>query len=168
MNRYRHATADDLPAVAALLAEVERFYGADELPPRDEWERQIASLLFSDGPAARVLLAADGDGVVRGFASYSFLWPAAGITKSLFLKELYVREPFRRHGVGTALMARLGAIAVGTGCSRMEWSTDADNVEARRFYRRLGDLHMPSKLMYRAEGDDLLRLAQPPQARPAG
>jgi hypothetical protein len=41
------------------------------------------------------MLAWDGDDLA-GFAAYSFLWPAVGLTRSLFLKELYVAEAARR------------------------------------------------------------------------
>jgi GNAT superfamily N-acetyltransferase len=55
-----------------------------------------------------------------GFASYSFLWPAAGLTQSLYLKELFVTAKARRQGVGQALMERLIDIAKKAGCSRVE------------------------------------------------
>ena len=35
-----------------------------------------------------------------GMASYSFLWPAAGLTRSLYLKELYVAQDWQRQGIG--------------------------------------------------------------------
>ena len=54
-----------------------------------------------------MLLARDEDGVLAGFASYSFLWPAVGLTASLYLKELYVAASRQRHGVGTLLMQGL-------------------------------------------------------------
>lgn len=159
MITLRHAEPTDLSAIADLLYEVEHFYGTVECPPRPQWEQQIASLLFSDTPAARVLLAIEDDAPL-GFASYSLLWPATGVSKSLFLKELYIRESYRRRGIGEILMSRLCSIAVETGSSRLEWATDAENIGAQKFYEKLGDVRTPTKIMYRAEGADLIRLSK--------
>jgi ribosomal protein S18 acetylase RimI-like enzyme len=155
----RHADISDLSVVADLLYDVERFYGTVDFPPRQQWEQQIESLLFTDAPAARVLLAIR-NGEPQGFASYSFLWPAAGVSKSLYLKELYVRESQRRRGIGAHLMSRLCAIAVESGSSRLEWTTDTDNSEAQKFYGKLGVSRASAKVMYRAEGDVLVRLSR--------
>jgi GNAT superfamily N-acetyltransferase len=160
---YRHADPGDLSAVADLLYEVETFYGSTDLPPREPWERQIASLLFSSAPAARVLLAVDTDGP-QAFASYSFLWPAAGVTKSVYLKELYVRETRRGCGIGAGLMAQLSSIAQQTGSSRLEWATDTDNPDAQAFYDKIGASRASGKIMYRVEGSDLIKLSGLPTA----
>lgn len=159
MTTLRHADISDLPVVADLLYEVERFYETVDFPPREQWEEQIASLLFSNAPAARVLLALQSE-EPQGFASYSFLWPAVGVSKSLFLKELYVRENHRRQGVGVRLMSRLCSIAVESGSSWLEWTTDADNSDAQKFYDRLGVRRASAKVMYRVEGDVLVRLSR--------
>jgi GNAT superfamily N-acetyltransferase len=71
-------------------------------------------------------------------ASYSFLWPAAGVTRSLYLKELYVTEAFRGKGIGVLLMQEVCRIAVDHACSRLEWTTDEGNALAETFYQQLG------------------------------
>ena len=156
---FRHADDSDLAIIAEMLYEVEIFYGTTEFPDRAEWENQVASLLFGDTPAGRVILALDSD-VALGFASYSFLWPAAGVTKSMFLKELYVREKHRRQGLGVGLMSHLCTLAIESGSSRLEWATDRENQDAQSFYRRLGFVENPSKILYRAQADDLVRLSE--------
>lgn len=79
-------------------------------------------------------------GAARGTpAAYSFPWPAAGTTHSLYLKELYVRAGDRRVGVRSRLLGEILAIAEARpGCSRVEWTADRDNEAAVAFYHRIG------------------------------
>jgi GNAT superfamily N-acetyltransferase len=149
---------EHIEVFAALAEEMDRFYGATDLDPLDLRLEQIKDALFGDSPAAHAVIAWNDDDPV-GFASYSFLWPAAGLTRSLFLKELYVVESARRTGAGTAIMRSLAEITIKTGCSRFEWQTDRPNAEAQRFYAKLGIAVDESKLFYRAQGDTLQELA---------
>ncbi len=142
------ATRADAPAIAELLAELDQFYGDATPEPAESRIAQIERVLFAAVPQAYVLLARQDEQVI-GLASYSYLWPAAGTTASLYLKELYVRQTEQRRGVGRALMDRLRAIATEHGCSRVEWTTDADNPGAQQFYEALGYEPHP-KIFYRA------------------
>jgi GNAT superfamily N-acetyltransferase len=142
------AQAEDVSATAAMLEEIDRFYGVTEFEPVEQRIEQIRSLLWRPAPVAFVLLARDADTVV-GLAAYSFLWPAAGITASLYLKELYVSQSHRGRGVGRLLMARLQDIATAEGCSRLEWTTDRDNDAAQAFYKAAGFEVDASKVFYR-------------------
>lgn len=145
-------------AIARLTLEMDHYYGATEVEPREQRIRQITEAIFTAPPSAQMILAfADEEPI--GFASYSFLWPAIGLTRSLYLKELYVTSGQRRAGVGARLMRRLFDIAIRAGCSRVEWTTDRDNSDAQYFYEKLGISIASSKLFYRLEGEELRRAA---------
>lgn len=144
------AQPDDLPDLAGLMEEMDRFYGVTEFEDVADRIAQIRALVFGNPPAAQVLLARE-DGKIIGFASYSFLWPAAGLTRSLFLKELYVSEAERGHGVGRALMQRVLDIAAENRCSRVEWMTEHANADAQAFYERLGHRANTEKVFYRVQ-----------------
>jgi GNAT superfamily N-acetyltransferase len=149
-------------AVAALLEEMGQFYGAAgtepleflgplEPPgPLEQRVRQVRQVLFGDVRGISALLAWD-DTQLAGLAAYSFLWPAIGLTRSLYLKELYVGQAHRDKGVGKLLMDSLREVAARHGCSRLEWTTDDDNAAAQRFYAGLGVPVRTSKLFYRVE-----------------
>ena len=139
-----------VPAMAALLAEMDRFYGAADIEPLGQRIRQITDALFGEAPAAHALLAWDDTQIV-GLATYSFLWPAVGVTRSLYLKELYVAAAHQRKGIGTLLMDAVFEIAEKGGCSRVEWTADRESSDAQRFYDRLGMRVNDSKLFYRRE-----------------
>lgn len=152
------AVEQDLPAIAELLAEMDRFYGVTEFERLEQRLPRIKAMIFRDPPAAHVLLAKE-DGQVVGLAAYSILWPAVGITHSVFLKELYVREAYRRRGVGQLLMQELCEVAVENGCSRVEWMTDRDNPGAQQFYAELGFTVDTGKLFYRVQGEAIQQVA---------
>lgn len=105
--------------IAALCAELDQFYG--DLPAGTPAERaaQVRDVLFGSPPLAYALVARDGQ-APAGLAAYSFLWPAAGLSASLYLKELYVAEAYRRdrrraHAHGRAGRGRIPARAVAGG-----------------------------------------------------
>jgi GNAT superfamily N-acetyltransferase len=152
MIRVVPAGLADVLALTELLEEMDRFYGAvgGTSPSREERVRQTSEALFSDPAAAHVLLAWDGP-QLAGMAAYSYLWPAVGRTRSLYLKELYVGESHRRGGVGKVLMRAVFATAGQDGCSRVEWTTDDGNAGAQAFYETLGLPPRPSKIFYRVE-----------------
>ena len=135
-----------MPALAELIAERDRYYGAPRPEPE---EPAIEDALFGPTPAGTALVAVH-DGGLAGLAAYSFLWPAAGVTRSLYLKELYVRAASRRYGIGRLLMRELGRVAAEHRCSRIEWTADTDNPAAQRFYAALGAEPLATKIFYRA------------------
>ena len=140
----------DVAAIAVLLEELGSYYGATEFEPLDRRIIQINEAIFGHPPAAYALLARDGR-QVAGLAAYSFLWPAVGATRSLYLKELYVLDAYRRLGIGRLLVRAVFETAAGLGCSRVEWTTDAGNAGAQAFYETLGLPRHPSKVFYRLE-----------------
>jgi GNAT superfamily N-acetyltransferase len=146
--RLAEAVPGDEAAIAALCAELDEFYGS--LPEGLPAERaaQVRDVLFGDPPLAYVLVAWDSESPA-GFAAYSFLWPAAGLTASLYLKELYVAEAYRRTGVGQQLMDGVYDVARRRGLSRVEWTTDTSNRDAQVFYEALGAQPLTSQVFYR-------------------
>lgn len=56
----------------------------------------------------------------------------------LHMDCLYVREAWRGRGVGHQLWKAVHAFARAQGCRNMQWQTPEWNVDAARFYRRLG------------------------------
>jgi GNAT superfamily N-acetyltransferase len=145
------AAPGDEDAVAALLAELGRFYGDAPGGTPDGRAAAVRDVLFGAPPLAHALLARDGPDLA-GLAAYSFLWPAAGLTASLYLKELYVAETYRRAGTGRLLMGGLAEVAKRRGLSRVEWTTDASNTGAQAFYEALGARPLTAKIFYRIAG----------------
>jgi len=107
-----------------------------------------ASHLF-DGPARpdatarfladdrhHLLIAYEGDRPVGFVSGVEVTHPDKGT--EMFLYELAVDEPFRRSGIGRALVDHLAVIARAAGCYGMWVVTDDDNEAARATYERAG------------------------------
>jgi GNAT superfamily N-acetyltransferase len=111
------ATAADVDDFVALATEMDVFYGDVRPDPPQQRAAEISAVLFGVPPAAFALLARDDTDKLVGFAAYSFLWPAVGLSMSLYLKELYVADTARRTGVATALMRACTRSLPNTGAA---------------------------------------------------
>ena len=146
------AAPGDEGKIASLCAELDLFYGDAPQGTPAERAETVQDALFAVPPLAYALLAWDGP-QLAGFTAYSFLWPAAGMSASLYLKELYVADAYRRSGTGRLLMDGLSQVAARRGLSRVEWTTDASNAGAQVFYEALGAKPLTSKVFYRTASD---------------
>jgi ribosomal protein S18 acetylase RimI-like enzyme len=128
------------------------------LGPGDDDAVASASHLF-DGPAdgaatARFLgdehhhlLVAYQDATPVGFVSgVEVTHPDKGT--EMFLYELAVDEPWRRQGIGRALVERLGELARERGCYGMWVITDDDNRADRSTYGGTGASAEPDQVVY--------------------
>jgi len=119
------------------------------LQPGDEQRLQELCRRFkqrvpSDEEAARLLerddvhvWCAEVDGEPAGFAYAYVLLRVDGDT-SVFLYELDVAEPFRRQGIGRALVEQARALAEREDALKMWVDTAYDNEAARRTYASAG------------------------------
>ena len=104
------ATRDDVPLIRAFILELAEYEKAlpGEAPVS---ESDLESTLFGARPAAEVLIAYLG-GEPAGFALFFHNYSTWLGKKGLFLEDLFVRPPARKHGVGYALFRELARIAV--------------------------------------------------------
>jgi len=110
-----------------------------------------------------VAIAADdlhADGKAVGFALFFHNYSTFRGQPGLYLEDLFVREPFRRQGIGRALLASVARSAVERGCGRLEWSVLNWNTPAIEFYESLGARPLAEWTMYRMTGDVIARVAE--------
>ena len=128
----RDATPDDLEETLALVRELAEY---EREPDAVVFERdEFARHLFGADAVARALVAVDDDGGVAGMALYYRTFSTWLGRDGIWLEDLFVREPYRRHGYGRALIEGLRARTSG----RVEWAVLDWNAPAHSFYRRLG------------------------------
>lgn len=151
-----------LDELVAVFTELHRHYVGDAAPPPQAVRDNLARALGQGGADVRVAVARDDGpaGPIAGVATVARLIPAPGAQGQLFMKDLFVRAPWRGHGVGEALMAFLARHALDQGCVRLDWTTETGNPGALAFYDRLGAMRVTEKVYFRFTGDALVALAQ--------
>lgn len=102
----------------------------------DHVPRDDATTRFLASPDHHLLFAFEGDEPVGMISGVELTHPDKGV--EMFLYELSVLEHARGHGIGTALVEALKALAQERGCRGMWVLTDADNAAALGAYRRAG------------------------------
>lgn len=76
-------------------------------------------------------------GKIVGYVNYFFAY-YTWIGKSLYMDDLYVKEEFRGHGIGTKLINEVIKHAKSTNCHKVRWQVSEWNKPAIDFYKSLG------------------------------
>jgi GNAT superfamily N-acetyltransferase len=145
----RPAEPRDVPAIVGLireLAEFERLTHLVEVTPQS-----LHPQLFGSRPAAEAVVA-ERDGAAIGFALFFTNFSTFLGKPGLYLEDLYVQPAERGRGVGRALLEHLAALANARGYGRFEWSVLDWNVDAIRFYERMGATLLPEWRICRVTG----------------
>lgn len=159
----RRATAADIPAVVALLAD--DALGAtrespDDLGPYEAAFREI------DRDPQHLLLIADRAGAVIGTAQLTFLPGLShkGATRAQ-IEAVRIGSAARGTGLGSTLIEWCVERARERGCAMVQLTSDAGRTDAHRFYEQLGfrPTHLGFKLVLDGPG-----AARDPKAGTAG
>jgi GNAT superfamily N-acetyltransferase len=154
--QIRSAKPADAPLITELIKALAVYEKLEhEVKATDE---KVRHALFGERPYAETLIA-DYDGEAAGFALFFHNFSTFLAQPGLYLEDLFVKPEHRSHGIGRALLQRLAQIAVERGCGRMEWAVLDWNVDAIRFYERLGARPNSDWTVYRLSGESLTALA---------
>jgi GNAT superfamily N-acetyltransferase len=156
MLLIRPAAVHDVPLLHTMIRELAEF--EKELDYVTIREEDLARDGFGSTPKFRSLIA-EWDGKTAGYAlvfAYYSTWSGPG----LFLEDLFVRESFRGHGVGRALLAAVARIAVEEHCYGIHWEVLNWNQKAIDLYTVLGGEFRDQWRPVLLTGDALKRLAE--------
>lgn len=131
----RRATAEDLPAIAAIYNHaIEHTTATFDVDPVTPGERRVWFAQFDD---AHPLFACELDRAVVGYAYYlPFRQKAAyALTKEC---TVYVAPDTHRRGVGTALYTTLVAYARAHGIHALVGVLGGDNPASAALHRKFG------------------------------
>ena len=157
MNTFAISSANetDVPVLLTMIRELAEFERlAHELEVTAD---SLRAALFGERPVAAALLArADGQPV--GYAVYYHTLSTFVGRPGIFLDDLYVRPPFRKRGIGRALLEAVARIGIELGGERFEWIALRWNENAFRFYRSLGAKVMDDWALLRMNGREISNL----------
>jgi GNAT superfamily N-acetyltransferase len=154
----RRPSEFDIPGLTDLFLEMQSHYGR---PVSDRIAYAAATLACQplvNAFAPRVLIAV-ADETFAGSLVMNVTFPAFELTRSLFIRDLYVTQSARRCGVARTLMKAAARLAIDEGFSALEWTTDSANTAARKMYEACGAKQL-GRTYYRLFDDDLIDAAE--------
>lgn len=137
----RAATEADLPALRPLMRGYCDFYGVD--PPDSGLDEMARALIAEPDDRGILLVAAEEDGEVVGFAACGWKWSSLRAARIVVLEDLYVAERARGRGHADALIEAVAVIARRHGAPIVTWVTAPDNHRAQAVYDRVGGTSEP-------------------------
>ncbi|MGI4758965.1 MAG: GNAT family N-acetyltransferase [Janthinobacterium lividum] len=152
----RAAEPSDVPVIAALIRELAIY--EKEPDSAMATEEDLLRDGFGPEPYFRCLIA-EWQGQVAGFALYFFQYSTWEGRPALYLEDLFVREPFRKRGIGVALFRTLAKVAMERNCTRFQWECLDWNQPALDFYETVGAQVLREWLNLRVTGKALQQLA---------
>jgi len=131
----RRATAADVPAVVALLAD--DVLGAQRERPGDPAYAQAFAAIAAD--PHQWLMVADADGEVVGTLQLTVIPGLShrGTTRAQ-VEAVRVAASQRGSGLGTRLLGWAVGQSRELGCGVVQLTSNASRTDAHRFYERLG------------------------------
>ena len=157
MLNIRKASIDDIPLILEFIRELAEYERAPEeavATPED-----LRRDGFSGEPRFHVEIA-EWEAEPAGFALWFFNYSTWQGKPGLYLEDLFVRPPFRKKGIGKALLVHLARVAVEKGCGRYQWQVLDWNTPAIEFYKSPGAKVMKEWLTMRVTGEAMRRLGE--------
>jgi GNAT superfamily N-acetyltransferase len=156
--RIRPGELRDVPVIAELIRGLARYEKLEHEVVMTE--EKLTDSLFGEHRYAETLIAEES-GEPIGFALFFHNYSTFLAQPGIYLEDLFVLPERRGGGVGRALLERLAGLAVERGCGRLEWAVLDWNVDAIKFYERLGARPNADWTVYRLTGEPLQALAAP-------
>lgn len=127
----RNANEQDFQQVVSLIKEFSVFQGAPEKVTI------TAEQMTEDRHLFRCFVAEAENKEIIGFATYFFAY-YSWTGKAVYLDDLYVKEEFRKNGIGRMLLAKVIDLAKEQECKKVRWQVSKWNTNAIAFYKSIG------------------------------
>ena len=134
MIRIRPATIHDAALLRTMIRQLAEY--EQELHWVTIQEEDLVRDGFGEHPRFRALIG-EWEGQPAGYALF-FDYFSTWVGRGLFLEDLFVREKFRRQGIGRALLAEVARLAVDEHCYGIHWEVLDWNEKAIGLYKALG------------------------------
>jgi GNAT superfamily N-acetyltransferase len=152
----RHWLESDIPAALHLMRELAVF--EEYLESFAANENILLEQGFKLQPPNFFVLVAELNAKLEGILVYYFVPYTYAAKPMLFIKELFIADTARGHGLGQALMREASRIALEKACVGMKWTVASWNEPAKKFYAGLGATAHPVWIEHTLTGDALEKL----------
>lgn len=143
--KIRSAEPGDIEELVTLCAE-HAAYEKASFDPNGMAER-LRIFLFQD-QRFFCFVAVDDSDTLCGYATCMLEFSTWDAELYLHMDCLYLRPEARNRGIGDSFMRIIAAKAIELKCSQIQWQTPQWNIDAIRFYRRLGATSREKLRMY--------------------
>lgn len=82
-------------------------------------------------------IVAEREGVLVGLCHYLYHRSTSRLAPVCYLQDLFTAPDYRGHGIGRALIERVGVIARDAGSTRVYWLTHTTNTPGRTLYDKV-------------------------------
>ena len=157
MLNIRPATALDVPLLRQLIIELAEYERSKNAVAATE-----ADLLrdgFGSDQRFRALIA-DWHNQPAGYALFFAFYSTWEGRPGIFLEDLFVREAFRRKGIGKALLSTVAQLAQAEGSFGLRWEVLHWNQPSIDFYKSLGADFLDEWRMVLLRKEAMTRLAK--------
>ena len=129
--KIRIATEDDFPEILLMIKALAAFEKAPEKVTN------TVALMKKEKDLFHCIVAETDSGGIAGMALYFFAY-YTWVGKSLYLDDIYVKESFRKHKIGTELLRKIFEVARLEECKRVRWQVLNWNKAAIQMYSKSG------------------------------
>ncbi len=149
----RKAGPGDGAMLHTMLRELAEHHEIPITAQPADYERFLA-----DPHAVNGALIAFWSGAPAGCATWQRSYSTFRGRETIYMEDISVLPPFRRLGIGKALLRAVASMAVARGAGAVTWLMMGWNEEARRFYEGHGAEIEDGVCYCRLEGTALERL----------
>lgn len=131
----KKATANDIPAILALLREFAEYESLlDYLEVNEE---RMRAALFGEGSVAEAIVAFADEAPI-GYAIFYPNFATFRGQRGMYLEDIYIQPAHRRGGTGEKMLRHICRLAKERGYERMDFMVLDWNTPAVNFYKKLG------------------------------
>ena len=131
MIRIRNTSEADFNELLELFKEFSLF---EKMAEKMEncFDRMVSEREFIHG-----FVAENEIGQIVGYVTYFYCY-YTWVGKSMYIDDLFVKQNYRKNGIGTLLMRSVIDYAKESGCHKLRWQVSNWNQPAIDFYKKLG------------------------------
>jgi N-acetylglutamate synthase-like GNAT family acetyltransferase len=126
----RRATRDDFPAIFLLIKEFASFQKSEE--------KLVTTVdqMLEDENLFQAFVALENKNII-GFCTFFYAYYSWS-GKAIYLDDLYIKDSFRKNGIGKQLLNTVIALAKESNCRKVRWQVSKWNTNAIEFYKKMG------------------------------